>query len=168
MIDDRSGDAYDAAAALLREHLLHGRLRCIDEAIQIGGRQRPEVLGRVLSEWLRKEDPRVVHQGIDRAKPLYRGSNDHLGRGGQTDVAVHQGQLVRALQLVRLTDLARVTDDVVAAIEEQVCHRGTYSLRGSRHNDGLLSGSHVNALSGCALRLIRWESLESNFQKWQS
>src|SRR6185295_6921711 len=23
-------------------------------------------------------------------------------------------------------------------------------------------------LSGCALRLIRWETLESNFQKWQS
>src|SRR5260370_40593499 len=25
-----------------------------------------------------------------------------------------------------------------------------------------------NVLSGCAPRLIRWETLESNFQKWQS
>src|ERR1700676_555931 len=25
-----------------------------------------------------------------------------------------------------------------------------------------------NVLSGCARRLIRWETLESNFQKWQS
>jgi len=25
-----------------------------------------------------------------------------------------------------------------------------------------------NVLSGCALRLIRWETLESNFQEWQS
>src|SRR6266849_8219139 len=25
-----------------------------------------------------------------------------------------------------------------------------------------------NVLSGCTLRLIRWETLESNFQKWQS
>src|SRR6266850_2086568 len=168
MIDDGSGDAHHAAAALLRKHLLYGRLRRMDEAIQVGRRQRPEVLERVPGERLRKEDPRVVHQGVDRAEPLYRGSNDHLGRRGQTDVAVHQGQLVRALQLGLLTDLARVAHYVVAAIEEQVGNRGTDPLRRSRHDDGLLFASHANALSGCALRLIRWESPESNFQKWQS
>src|SRR5258707_14757101 len=37
MIDDRSRDAHHTAAALLREHLLYGRLRRIDKAIQIGG-----------------------------------------------------------------------------------------------------------------------------------
>src|SRR5258705_8113747 len=187
MIDDRPRDAHDTAAALLRDHLLYGQLRRMDKAIQIGRRQPPEVLGRVLGERLRKENPCVVHQGIDRAEPLYRGTNDHLGRRGQTDVAVHQGQLVRALQLVLMTDFARVTHHVVAAIEEQVSHRGTDSLRGSRHNDSLLFRSHMgllpsvvavahgfqspvcwNVLSGCALRLIRWETLESNFQKWQS
>src|SRR6267142_5288158 len=159
----------------------------MDEAIQIGGRQRPEVLGRVLGERLRKENPRVVHQGVDRAEPLCRGTNDHLGRRGQTDVAVHQGQPIGALQLVLMTDFARVTHHVVAALKEQVGNRGTDSLRGSRHNDGLLFRSHVSrplspvilgpgfrsptcwiTLSGCALRLIRWETLESNFQKWEN
>src|SRR5882724_4997506 len=187
MIDDRSRDAYHTAAALLREHLLYGQLRRMDKASQIGRRQHPEVLGRVLGERLRKENPRVVHQGMDRAEPLYRGTNDQFGRRGQTDVAVHQGQPVRALQLVLTTDIARVTHHVIAAIEEQVTHRGTDSLRGSRHDDGLLFRSHIgfppsaevvgpgfqspvcwSALSGCALRLIRWETLESNFQKWQS
>src|SRR5258708_21760883 len=91
-----------------------------------------------------KKIPRVVHQGIDRAEPLYRGTNDHLGRRGQTDVAVHQGQLVRALELVLMTDFARVTHHVVATIEEQVSNRGTDPLRGSRHNDGLLFGSHMS------------------------
>src|ERR1700676_71340 len=86
-----------------------------------------------------------------------------------------------------MTDFARVTHHVVAAIEEQVSYRGTDSLRRSRHNDGLLFRSHMslppyavvigpgfqspvcwNVLSGCARRLIRWETLESNFQKWQS
>src|ERR1700758_1324902 len=86
-----------------------------------------------------------------------------------------------------MTDVERVTHHVVAALEEQVSNRGTDSLRGSRHNDGLLFRSHMSlppspvalgsgfqsptcwiVLSGSALRLIRWETLESNFQKWKS
>src|SRR4029077_15028977 len=81
---------------------------------------------------------------MDRAEPLYRGTNDHLGRRSQTDVALHESQPVRALQLVPVADRARVTQHVVAAIEEQVSHRGTDSLRGSRHNDGLLFRTHMN------------------------
>src|SRR4030081_1426986 len=86
-----------------------------------------------------------------------------------------------------MTDVARVTHHVVAALKEQVSNRGTDSLRGSRHNDGLLFSSHMSlapspvalgpgfqsptpwiTLSGCPQRLIRWETLESNFQKWQN
>src|SRR5580692_3355986 len=159
----------------------------MDKAIQVGGGQRPEVLGRILDKRLCKEDTRVVHQGIDRAEPLYRGTNDHLGRRCQTDVAVHQGQLVRALQLVLVADFARGTHHVVAASEEQVCNRGADSLRGSDHNDGLLFRSHMvlppsavlvdsgfrslvcwRLLSDRTPRMIRWETLESNFQKWHS
>jgi hypothetical protein len=138
------------------EHLLHGQLCRINKAIQIGGRQRPEVLGCVLGKGLRKEDPGVVHQCIDRAEPLYRGSNDHLGRRGQTDVAVDEGQLIRALQLVLMSNFSRITHHVVAAIEEQVGNRGHNSLRGSRHNDGLLSRSHMN------LRVWLWLSVLSS------
>src|SRR5437763_1711775 len=86
-----------------------------------------------------------------------------------------------------MIDVARVTHHVVAALKEQVSNRSTDSLRGSRHNDRLLFRGHMSLppspmavdpgfqspicwilLSGCALRLIRWETLESNFQKWQS
>src|ERR1700676_5087314 len=86
-----------------------------------------------------------------------------------------------------MTDVARVTHHVVAALKEQVSNRGADSLRGSGHKDGLLFRSHMSlppsraalgpgfqsptcwiTLSGCALRLIRWETLESNFQKWQN
>src|SRR5258708_6327428 len=81
---------------------------------------------------------------MERVGPPYGGAHDHLGRRGQTDVAAHEGQPVRALELVLLSDFARVTQHVVAAIEEQVSHRGTDSLRGSRHNDGLLFRSHMN------------------------
>src|ERR1700733_10205500 len=43
-----------------------------------------------------------------------------------------------------MSDFARVTHDVVAAIEEQPSHCSTDSLRGSRHNDGLLFRSHTS------------------------
>jgi hypothetical protein len=105
MINNRTCDAHHTAAALLREHPFHGQLRRMDKSFQVGGRQRLEILERVLGERLRKEDARIVHQGIDRAEPLYRGTNDHLGRRGQTDVTVNERQLVRALQLVLVTDV---------------------------------------------------------------
>jgi len=68
MIGDRCADAYDAAAGLLREHLLHGQLSHVDEPIQIGGQQRLKIFGRVLGKRFREEDSSVVYQGVDRAK----------------------------------------------------------------------------------------------------
>ena len=120
-------------------------LRDVDEAVQIRGRKRPEVLRRVVGEGLREEDARVVHQRIDRAEALHRGRDDLLGGRGQTDIAVDQREIVRALQLVLLADVARVGYDVVAAIEEQVGHRGADALRCARHDDGLAFRGHVKS-----------------------
>jgi hypothetical protein len=71
--------------------------------------------------------------------------------------------------------------------EERVRHRCPNSLGGAGHNDGLMLRSHMRfpplvvvvgygfqqrisrALFSCFVRtMIRWETLESNFQKWQS
>src|SRR5262249_6985314 len=110
------------------------------------GRERAKVFCRVVREGLREEDSRVVHEHIDGAEPPHCGIDELLGGSRQSDIAIDEREGVRTLQRVLLTDVARVGQYVVPALEEQVGHGGTDSLRRSRHDGGLAFRSHVKLL----------------------
>src|SRR5262249_37817068 len=125
------------------EHVLDDALRDVDEAVQIRGRERAKVFCRVVREGLREEDSRVVHEHIDGAEPPHCGIDELLGGSRQSDIAIDEREVIRTLQRVLLTDVARVGHYVVPALEEQVGHCGTDSLRRARHDGGLAFCSHV-------------------------
>src|ERR1700757_4921617 len=155
MIGDGSGDANHAAAGFLREHLPDGRWGSVDEAVQICGRQRPKVFRRVVCEGLCEKDACVVHQCIERAEALYCRCSDPLRLRGESDITIHKGKSLGALQLALTTDIARVGHYVVATLEEQVRNLRANALGCSSHNDGLLLRSHLSnspAFGPCRLR----------------
>src|SRR5947209_3722919 len=76
----RCRDRDNAAAGLLRQHLLNGKLRDVQEAVEVRGDERPEVLGCVVRERLGEEDARVIDQRINRVEARQRRLDDFGGR----------------------------------------------------------------------------------------
>jgi len=65
MFGHRGRNADDASASFLREHLFNRELGDVDEAFQIDGGERFEVLDRIVGKGLGEEYTRVIDQRIN-------------------------------------------------------------------------------------------------------
>ena len=94
IVDQRCGDAHDAAAGLLRLHLFNRKLRDVNEAREVSRDESAKVVCRVFRERLREEDAGVRDDGIDRAELLDREFCNFLRRLKLTYVAIDQGEVI--------------------------------------------------------------------------
>src|SRR6185436_2323807 len=147
----RGRDGNDASTRLLRKHLLDRPLRDVEEAFEVGGRERLEVFGLVVGEGFCEEDARIVDQRVDGSKPLDAGLDDLRCDSTLTDVAIYESQMIRFDEGTRPPDVARVCDNIISAIKERLDYAGSDALRSSRYNDRFLFACHISLL-GCWLR----------------
>src|SRR6266853_3955713 len=113
IVDQRRGDADDAAARLLLLHLSDGKLRNIDEAREVGRHQSAKIFGRVVGEALRREDASIGDYGVDRAEVVQRSLYDVVRGFELADVAVDQGQVCGSGDLLRFRRAPRGSYNVV-------------------------------------------------------
>src|SRR5262249_2231879 len=109
------GDGGDAAAGLLREHLLDGELCDVEEAFEVGGDEGAEVFGGVVGEGLGEEDAGIVDEDVDGTEAGEGGVEGFPGGGGVADVAVDDGDTVGGADLGGGGHVAGGGDEVVAA-----------------------------------------------------
>jgi hypothetical protein len=87
------GYADDTSAGFLDQHLLNRKLSDIDEAFEVGGSERSEVLCRIVYEGLDEEYAGVVDKRVDRPELADRDVNDLCRGCSLAYISVDQRQL---------------------------------------------------------------------------
>jgi hypothetical protein len=100
VVDEACRDVDDVTAAL-DDHLANYALRHVEEAGEVHGGDRVEVLRRVVGEFLADEDPGVVDQRVDSPEPVERLLDHALGSVRVGDVAADGEYVGRAGRLDR-------------------------------------------------------------------
>jgi len=142
---ERRRNRYDASAGLLRQHLLNDALGEVQKTLDIRGDERLEIVGRVVGERLRKEDPGVIDEGVNLLKSRQCGLDDFGGRRRLANVAVHESDALRCRDLGGLGDLARSRDDVKAALNKPCDDPRPDSLRSASDDSRLSWPIHVSS-----------------------
>ena len=132
MIDEARGDVDDVSAALLR-HVADDALREVEEAIQVHGRHRDEVVGGVVQKRFADEDSRVVDQRVDAPETIERFLDDALSSFDLRDVTLDRVHVDR----VRRGHRKGRRDDAVAETKESICDPGSDPPRGAGHDHHL-------------------------------
>src|SRR5258708_27389051 len=133
MIRLRGADADHTAPRFLLQHLRDGKLAEIDEAVEVGRKQLPDVFSRVLRKWLGKVDTRIIHQRVDAAKSFDGRFRDLPGRARLANIAVNQCKLFRG-EKAGFLHVARGGDHVVSALDKALDEARAYALRGTSHD----------------------------------
>src|SRR5215469_1690666 len=99
MFHHRAGDTDDDPTCLLRQHLLHSKLRDVDKAGEISLYKSLKISGRIVRKRLREKGARAIDDTIDRAETTH-GRRGKLRRSWRfADVSVDQRQCLSRLKL---------------------------------------------------------------------
>ena len=92
MLNHGAGHTSYAPTTVLHQHLLDGKLRDVDIALQVRCGQLFEILCRVFRKRFRDKDARVIDDTIYRAESLYCRRSDLAGGRRVADVTSHHSQ----------------------------------------------------------------------------
>jgi hypothetical protein len=75
--------------------MLDRELGYVNGAFKLGGNKSLKVIGRIIGNWLGEVYPRIVHQGVYRAKSADSCFRHSCSSSGFAYISVHQGELRR-------------------------------------------------------------------------
>src|SRR5258706_5049487 len=155
VIRQRGGDAHHTAPRVLPQHLRDDELAEIDETVEVGRKQLPDVFRRLLRKCLDKVYPRIVYQRVDAAESFDSRFRDLLGRARLANIAVNQCKLPRRLK-ARFLHAARGGDHGIPALDKGLYEARTNALTGTWNNGCFTRFHRSPPLLSLASAAPRW------------
>ncbi len=119
MIRLRGGDIDDASTDPLRQHLLDHALGDENKAFNVDGKERAQVIDRVIGKMLREIDAGVVDERVDSAKSGQSRRDDVRSGARVADVSIDQRKTLRRRKGVYLGNGPRARHDALTTLQER-------------------------------------------------